>query len=362
MFLPDHIKEKLNERKAADAFRSLSIHSEGIDFYSNDYLGIARLSSEHSQPEGSTGSRLISGNSKAAEELEAYAATYFNYPSALLFNSGYSANIGLLSTLPQRGDTIIYDELVHASLRDGIQLSNAHAIKFKHNNLEHLQERLSTAKGNKYVLVESVYSMDGDCPDFEQLQKIVSSHQAFLIVDEAHGAGVFGKNGRGLIDGFDSATNQFSAFAKVVTFGKAYGSHGAMILCHPDLRDYLINFCRPFIYTTALPPSNIERIKFALDVVGEADESRSELKNRIDFFQTLAAKKRINILKSNSPIQAIIIPSNSAAREKAKHLNSLGFIVKPILSPTVPKGKERIRICLHSYNTQQEIEALINAL
>lgn len=364
MNTPKSILKKLNERREADSFRSLHIAAEGIDFYSNDYLGIAKLKNGSNAEEGSTGARLISGNSLAAEELEEEAAQFFNYPSATLFNSGYAANTGLLSCLPQRGDTIIYDELCHASIRDGIQLSKADAFRFKHNDYNHLEERIKGAKGEIYVVVEGVYSMDGDEGELGMISYICEEKGAFLIVDEAHSGGVYGEHGEGLVNSYEeNDLMKTGAFAKIITFGKAFGSHGAIVLGSQELKDYLINFSRPFIYTTALPPNSIARIRFAMNAVFSAENERLKLKENILYFrQLLIRQKNVNVLDSNSPIQVVIIPTNAAVKAKAAHLIEEGFLVKAILSPTVPKGQERIRICLHSYNTQKEVEALIEAL
>jgi 8-amino-7-oxononanoate synthase len=360
---PKAIIRKLNERKEADSFRSLSIASDGIDFYSNDYLGIAKLKNESTAAEGSTGSRLISGNSALAEQVEKEAAEFFNFPSATLFNSGYAANTGLLSCLPQRGDTIIYDELCHASIRDGIQLSKADAFKFRHNDYNHLEQRRKTAQGEVYVVVEGVYSMDGDEPNLLLINAVCEDHGAFLIVDEAHSGGVYGEQGEGLVEGYEvDDLLRAGAFAKIITFGKAFGSHGAMVLGSKELKDFLVNFSRPFIYTTALPPSSIERIQYALKMVANAEEARLNLKQNILYFCQESKAAGVNIIDSSSSIQGVIIPTNEAVKAKAAELIKEGFLVKAILSPTVPKGQERIRICLHSYNTRQEIQKLIKAL
>lgn len=354
---PSSIKRKLNERKEDNSFRSLLIPEGGIDFYSNDYLGIAQLESRSSQPHGSTGSRLISGNSDYVEDFENTASVFFKQSTALLFNSGYAANLGLLSSVPLRGDTILFDELCHASIRDGIRLSQASAFKFRHQDLDHLKARLETAKGQVYVVVESVYSMDGDQTDLNVISALCKSFGAFLIVDEAHSGGVYGNSGEGLL-----AHYSIDVFATIITFGKAFGSHGALVLGSADLRNYLINFSRPFIYTTALPLSSVERLNFVLKAVANADSQRQKLHENIRYFRNAAAAENIPVWDSHSPIQGVIIPSNTGVKEKAAALNKAGFLVKAILSPTVPEGKERIRICLHSYNSFEEIDALIKAL
>ena len=359
MKTPERILKKLAERVEQNSLRSLSTFSAGIDFYSNDYLGYAKIRFESNYSEGSTGSRLISGNSELTTQIEVELASFFKQDAGLVFNSGYDANLGLLSCVPQRGDTILYDALCHASIRDGIQLSFAHSFAFRHNELENLKKRLFEAKGTVYVVVESIYSMDGDQAPLEELVELCQQFGAFLIVDEAHAGGIYGGQVRGLVTelGLD-----FGVFAKIITFGKAYGSHGACVLGSSYLKSYLINFSRPFIYTTAIPPATQARI-LAIVRHAQADtQSRANLFKNIQFFKSLLTEYKLPFLGSNSAIQGILIPGNDKVKEKANQLIEKGFLVKPILSPTVEKGKERLRICLHSFNTEHEITSLIQAL
>lgn len=359
MEIPASILKKINERKANNAFRSLHIRSKGIDFYSNDYLGMAQVATSSSAAHGATGSRLISGHFEITADLEKKCASFFKQQDGLLYNSGYDANLGVFSAIPQRNDTVIYDELCHASIRDGIRLGVAKSYAFKHNNLADLKTKLEKAEGTIYVAIESVYSMDGDCAPLKEMADLCKKYKAYLIVDEAHGGGVFGRNGEGLATelGVDE-----DIFIKIITFGKAFGSHGAVVLTANTVKDYLVNFSRPLIYTTALSPNAQNRISSCIDCVSVATDARKKLNTLIAYFQTVAYKHKLPILKSNSPIQAILIEGNRVAKEKAEELNEKGFAVKAILSPTVPKGAERIRICLHSYNTKKEIENLIKAL
>ena len=248
---PSSLNNKLKQREEANALRLLAPQSQLIDFSSNDYLGFAKEAAIHHINNntseliqfGATGSRLISGNYELTEEAEAFLANFYNAATALIFNSGYNANIGLFQCLPQRNDTIIYDELIHASIRDGIRLSNASNFSFSHNNLTALEQKLSNAKGLIYVVVESVYSMDGDMAPLTEIVAVCKKYNAALIVDEAHAVGIFG-NGKGLVSELGLENN---VFARVVTFGKAVGVHGAAILGSNELRDYLINFSRAFI-------------------------------------------------------------------------------------------------------------------
>lgn len=359
MKTPDSFIQKLHKRKEEFAFRELMTLNNRVDFFSNDYLGIAKIPFESKLPYGSTGSRLISGNTDFTEQLEKKLADFFKQESGLLFNSGYDANLGIFSCVPQKGDTILYDELIHASIRDGIRLSLAKSFSFKHNNLEHLEQRIKQAEGNIYVATESVFSMDGDIAPLKEIALLCKNHNAFLIVDEAHSGGVFGEGGRGLITEYDLDN---VIFCKLITFGKAYGSHGAIVLGSKILRDYLINFSRPFIYSTAMSLHSQERISFVVDHVAQMYAERKKLVDNISAFQNLAKEKKLKIIESASPVQSIILNGNEAALLLADKIRKNGFAVKAILSPTVPKGSERIRICLHSFNTKEEIKGLINCL
>jgi 8-amino-7-oxononanoate synthase len=356
---PTSLLSKLKDRQKNDALRGLMKADGLVDFYSNDYLGVAKLSFETEGLFGSTGSRLISGNSQRMEEIEAQLAVFFHQESALLFNSGYDANLGLFSAVPLKGDTVIYDALVHASIRDGIRMSLANSYSFAHNDIDSLKDKLSRAKGTIYVVVESVYSMDGDQGLIQEILDVCEKVAAYLIVDEAHAGGVLGDNGEGLSTekGLDERL-----FAKVITFGKAYGSHGAVVLGSNDLKTYLINFARSLIYTTALSPHAQERIITVVKAVSDLNAERYQLARNIILFKSSFNQSDYHLIKSNSPIQCLLIPGNSQAKGLAKKLQDGGFAIKAILSPTVPKGEERLRICIHSYNTEKEIIELTNLI
>ena len=338
---------KLNERMKEGTLRSLSCFDGMTDFFSNDYLGLARQPrNSNVEHPGSTGSRLISGTSKEALECESFLAHHFNAEAALVFNSGYDANLGFFGSVPQKGDTIIYDQLIHASVRDGIRLSHAKALSFAHNSLEDLEKKLRLAEGMIYVAVESLYSMDGDLAPIKEIANLCAQHKAYLIIDEAHAAGVLGK---GLVDELGVSP---LVFARLVTFGKAYGAHGAVILGSTQLKDYLINFARSFIYTTALPPASYQLIQQhgSLDLTS----LQNQLQQNITIFRSnMPAAKLYS--DQRSPIQIIPIGDITKTQELAEKLQASGFAVKPIYSPTVPKGEERIRICLHAFNTEEEI-------
>lgn len=359
-----HIQQKLDQRKAENALRELKVTEGLIDVCSNDYLGFAQESSIHKTDNeltqfGSTGSRLIRGNYLLNEEVESYLATYYKSEVSLIFNSGYTANVGLFSCIAQRGDTIIYDEYIHASIRDGIRLSYANSFSFKHNDLVSLEEKLKQAKGTIFVAIESIYSMDGDEAPLKEIIELMKKYQAALIVDEAHAVGVFGENGEGLVVRYGLEKD---VFARVATFGKAFGCHGAAVLGNNLLRNYLINFSRAFIYTTALPLSSIQIIKNAHQFLENNTERIEKLKSNIEYFRKLAFNFQLSILNSRSAIQSIIIPGNNEVKQLAEAIQIKGFDVRPILSPTVPQGKERLRICLHTFNSKEQIEELLNVI
>jgi 8-amino-7-oxononanoate synthase len=360
----DQLQEKLDERKANGLFRSLVCADHLVDFSSNDYLGFARLKElrpsnfDEELKAGATGSRLISGNSKLAEETEHIIAQYHNANSALIFNSGYDANLGLLSCIAGRNDTIITDQLVHASIIDGARLSHAHRFTFLHNDVEDLDKKLEAARGNKFVVVESIYSMDGDAAPLTTIAEICAKRNAALIVDEAHATGVYGDKGEGLVamQGLEE-----KVFARVITFGKALGLHGAAVLGSPALRNYLINHARSFIYSTALPPISYLQLQAAYKHLPYVN--RDKLFELVDHFTTSAAKLTgLSFIKSTSPIQGIIAGSNEKAKALSKKLEEQGFFAKAILSPTVPVGTERLRICIHAFNTKEEVDRLLMLL
>ncbi|MDD3877235.1 MAG: 8-amino-7-oxononanoate synthase [Bacteroidales bacterium] len=374
MFKADKIlSEKLELRKANNCLRSLTTSHNIIDFCSNDYLGFSRSLElkdrifkfskrfENIHQVGSTGSRLISGNSALVESLESFIATYHEAEAGLVFNSGYDANLGLISSVPQRGDTIFYDAYAHASIRDAIRLGFAKSFSFKHNDIADLQKKMKMATGNIFIIVESVYSMDGDCAPLKDLCQISQDTGAHLIVDEAHATGVFGNGGKGLVVKLGLT---HKVFARIHTFGKALGCHGAIVLGSALLRDFMINYSRSFIYTTALPLHSYIILKSAYDLLNEDEEFLPSLLYNIEYFRNELKNTSIQdkYIDSPSAIQCFIIEGNEMVKNAAAKLHIKGFDVKPIMSPTVPRGKERIRICLHSFNTKEEIKALLQNL
>ena len=329
------------------------------DYYSNDYLGISKnglietIVSDTHLAHGSTGSRLLAGNYPLIEETEKEIAAFHKAEAALIFNSGYDANFGLLACVAGKGDSILYDKLSHASLRDGIRQSFADSYSFAHNDPGDLEKKLKNKKGNCFVVTESVFSMDGDMAPLADLASLCRQYNAHLIVDEAHATGFIGERGEGLVQDLEL---QDDCFARIHTFGKALGCHGAAILGSQTLRNYLINFCRPFIYSTAIPPVSVAAIKASYKIFPEMKKEREEIRHLISLFNHDGFKK------SFTPIQCFVVPGNDNVKRVAKRLLDNNLDVRPILSPTVPLGEERLRIALHSYNTVEETEKLVSIL
>ncbi|WP_300435121.1 pyridoxal phosphate-dependent aminotransferase family protein [Christiangramia sp.] len=374
--LPLKLEKRLQRRKEENSFRELLSFSDGVDFFSNDYLGFSRskiilkntgkILEKYEVLNGSTGSRLLSGNHPLFNILEHQLADFHDSEAVLVFNSGYDANIGFFSAVAQKNDIILYDEYSHASIRDGLKMSLAKNYKFRHNDLEDLKRKLNrftprSETSEIYIVTESVFSMDGDSPDLETIIKIAENYTAKLILDEAHATGVIGEKGEGLAQELNI---QDRIFARIHTFGKAMGGHGAVILGSKGLKDYLVNFSRSLIYTTALSPHSIATISAAYNYLETDREALHKLRENIVHFKAEKHKNALKdiFLESDSAIQACIISGNTKVKLAAEELQNKGFNVKPILSPTVPPGSERLRFCIHSYNSFEEISEVLKVL
>jgi 8-amino-7-oxononanoate synthase len=370
MIAVNEMEQQLMLRSKMGNLRSLRHVDNLIDFASNDYLGLARSANfklailneweniHNQRPfigNGSTGSRLLTGNSIYAEEVENSIARFHGFETALLFNCGYMANVGLLSAVASKQDIILYDTHVHASTHDGIRLSKAISYPFRHNDIEHLEKRLkSTAnKSKRFVCVESIYSIDGTIAPLEEICHLCQKYEAALIVDEAHAVGIFENAGRGLIS---QKKLEKYVFAQVITFGKALGCHGAAVLGSSLLKEYLVNFCRSFIYTTALSACTLAAIKCAYATLPKLIAERNNLHRVISIYQEQVHSKNVG------PIQPVQIKGNVQVRELSQFLALNGFDVRAIMSPTVKRGDECLRICLHSYNTEKEVRELISLI
>lgn len=369
------LQQILNARKSEGLLRTLQTDADGVDFYSNDYLGLAHSKAfkthllrfskdfiqqfEASFPIGATGSRLISGNHPIHELFESRCAQFHKAEAALLFGSGFEANLGLLSAIGLENHVILCDKLLHASLIDGLRLSKAEKRIFKHNNLLDLEKILQQypKETPKWVVVESVYSMDGDQAPLEELVNLKHIYGFELIVDEAHAGGIYGPNGEGLCV---EKNIQNDIYARVVTFGKAWGHSGAVVLGNQTLKDFLVNFARPFIYSTAPSLPHVIDLLGILEYLPNCTTERQNLDKVIQFF--VQQQKTSHWLKSKTAIQSYLVPGNENVRKKAKLLQEAGFLAKPIVYPTVAKGTERIRITLHAQQKETDIIKLIRLL
>lgn len=366
MHFDDHIKAKLDKRRKDNAFRTLRVGDDNkIDFSSNDYLGISRkslLGNDLLLVKGATGSRLISGTYPSIVALEDQLKDFYKGEDALLFNSGYDANLGVLSSIPSRHDVILFDEYVHASIKDGMKLSDAKSYRFKHNDLGDLKRLLySYSKDSRVlVVVESIYSMDGDRTDLMALVDLKRDFDFDIMVDEAHSTGICGEKGEGLVVELGLEND---VLIRVHTFGKALAYHGAVVISSTDIKDFLINFSRPFVYTTAMPENSVFYLKNIHDKMSKDLFNVFNIKFLSGLFNSLIEECGLSAnLLGEGPIFAYLKAGNEHVKSLSSYLQDEGFDIRPILSPTVQKGKERIRIVLHDFNTEDEIRALVDAI
>jgi 8-amino-7-oxononanoate synthase len=342
----------------------------GLDFASNDYLGLAGSKRMREAvaatlvagtPVGATGSRLLRGNDPEHEALEARAAGFFGAERALFFGSGYIANFAVLTTLPQKGDLIVLDELVHASAHEGARAGRAEVTEAAHHDADAVNDAIRTWRakggaGRAWIVVESLYSMDGDRAPLAELIAVADRHDAFLFVDEAHATGVYGPDGRGLAHDLEGRDNVVALH----TCGKALGASGALVTAPAVLCHYLVNRCRPFIYATAPSPLMAVAAATALDIVAEEPERRERLARLV----ALAGKRAeaLGLPASGSQILPIIVGDNARAIALALTLQSRGFDVRGIRPPTVPEGTARLRISLTLNVGEGDVSALFDAL
>jgi 8-amino-7-oxononanoate synthase len=346
-------------------------HSGGLDFTSNDYLGLAasaELGDATSDalsrriPIGAGGSRLLRGNHLEHEALEYAAAAYFGAESSLYFASGFAANSTLFATAPQRGDLVIHDEWIHASVRDGMRQSRAETLSARHNDSQSIEDailrwRAGGGTGRVWIAVESLYSMDGDGPDLEELDALAIEHEAILVIDEAHATGVLGVSGRGRAAFLEGRENVIT----VHTCGKALGTAGALVCAPRILNDFLVNRGRPFIFSTAPSPLIAAVTRAALALCERSDARREQLQ-RLVACATRALARHCGLAASGSHILPIVVGEDRAATDLAAGLRELGFDVRAIRPPTVPAGTARLRIALTLNVDESAIESLFRAL
>jgi len=357
--------DKLAKRADFGFRRQLHVHSnQAIDFYSNDYLGLTKnkafkqdlLQLVNDFPEtilGSTGARLVSGNSVIKDAVEEEIASIHGYDSALIFPTGYLANLALYSCIAHRHEHVFLDEQVHRSILDGFRLAGVPVIKFRHNDLEHLTSLLSKHPGSKWVVIESLYSMEGDLAPLAEIIQVCNQFQAKLMVDEAHAFGVFGL-------GFVTKLQiQKQVFACTITYGKAMGLHGAAILCSNKLKEYLINFAAPFVYSTALPDYHFKSIALAYRFIEENPQIQGILSHNIQYYKNQCKQSQP---KAIGAIQPIVFDSSEQLLHVKDELGKQGILTYAMLAPAVPANKQCLRICLHATNSKQEIDLLVHQL
>ncbi|MBN1913869.1 MAG: 8-amino-7-oxononanoate synthase [Candidatus Omnitrophica bacterium] len=375
----DKIEKLLRERRKNGLLRALkpnSLRKEGkiyfgregfIDFSSNDYLGYSshpkiKESASRAQEElgvGSSASRLLSGDPRIYHKLEEKIAAFKDKESALVFNSGYHANIGIISSLYGRGDVIFIDRLSHASIIDGVILSGARFFRFRHNDCQHLKDLLRKERDNfrdALIITETVFSMDGDRPPLKEIVGLKDKYNAFLMVDEAHATGIFGRKGSGIAEE-EGLTKRIELI--MGTFSKALGSFGAYLACSKKIKDYLINCCRSFIYSTALPPAVIAANMAAVELVQKDPLPRTTLLKNADYLRSSLLKKGFQV-RGISQIVPLIVKDAKEALARSLSLQKKGYWVLPIRPPTVAEGESRLRFSLNYHHSREALERLVS--
>ncbi len=368
--MPRRYEDALARLEKRGRLRALALPA-GYDFTSNDYLGLAdspelkeavRAALDRGVAVGAGGSRLLRGNVAEHEVLEAEAAAFFGAEAALYFSSGFLANYALFAALPQRGDLIVYDALVHASAHDGMRAGRAELAAAAHNDANAVEDairawRAGGGKGRPWIAVESLYSMDGDRAPLDGLAQVAERHDGVLVIDEAHATGVFGADGRGLGAALEGRPNVVSLH----TCGKALGSAGALICLPKVMRDFLVNYSRPFIFSTAPSPLMAAAVRAALALCKEQPERRQQLLSLAECANA-AIEARCGVAPSGSQIVPVIVGSDKRATALAAAMRGYGYDIRAIRPPTVPEGTARLRIAL-TLNTSRELAGdMIEAL
>lgn len=337
-----------------------------LNLCSNNYLGLANderikevaIKAIRNYGFGSGASRLVSGTTKLHKELEDKLAKFKKTESALVFNSGYTANIGIISALVGRGDIVFCDKLNHASIIDGIILSRAEFKRYPHKDVEELERILSnqcTRKQKRLIVTDSVFSMDGDVAPIKELINLAKKYDCLLMIDEAHATGVLGKNGRGALEHL-GLEDKKDSIIQMGTLSKAFGGFGAYICGTKYLIDYLINFSRAFIYTTALPPAVLSTNIKAIEIIQNEPQRRQKLRKNVEFFRRNLIGLGFEILGDETPIIPLITKEPELTMEFSKRLFKKGIFVQGIRPPTVPQGSARLRITLMATHTIKDLE------
>ena len=357
--LIDRLGERLKVAEQQRAKREVRVRC-GIDFASNDYLGFSQRSELKVVAKqtidlfgvGGRASHLVVGHTSIHEQLERQAAETFGFEAAMVFSSGYAANLGIMGALLAPGDRVLHDRLNHASLLDGALLSGAKFRRFKHNDVAQLEQYLGQSDAPTLVAIESVYSMDGDQAPLTEIAAVCQQHGATLLVDDAHGVGVIGAHGLG-------ATETIKPDILMVACGKALGSYGAIVCGSKILIESLRNFARTYVYTTALPSAQTAVTAEALTLLSNDYSATAKLQQNIAHFRSCATRAGLTLSQSQTAIQPIVVGDNERLMKLAEQLEQVGYLVGAIRAPTVAKGSERLRISLSAAHSFEQIEQLI---
>ncbi|MGB0204459.1 MAG: 8-amino-7-oxononanoate synthase [Neptuniibacter sp.] len=377
----DELSAELNNRKQQFLYRQRRtletpqqplVEVDGreyLAFCSNDYLGLANhpevISSFQNAANiygvGGGASHLVNGHSKAHHDLEEALAEFTGRPRALLFSTGYMANLGAVNALLDKQDAVFEDRINHASLLDAGLLSGARFQRYLHNDVESLDKRLSkTEARRKLVVTDGVFSMDGDLADLPAISSVCEKHRAWLMVDDAHGFGCLGKNGGGCAELFDMSTNQLQVL--VGTLGKGFGTAGAFVAGSEELVETLIQHARTYIYTTSMPPSVAAATLTSLKILQSENWRREKLETLIKQFRTGCEQIGLQLMDSPTPIQPILIGESDKALEMSQGLEQEGIFISAIRPPTVPQGSARLRVTLSAAHDEEQVNTLLNKL
>ncbi|MDL2200206.1 8-amino-7-oxononanoate synthase [Halopseudomonas aestusnigri] len=374
------LSARLTERRAAHLYRQrpllqtpqgVEVQVDGerlLSFCSNDYLGLANdprineafVEGVRRWGTGGGASHLVTGHSGAHHALEEALAEFTGRPRALLLSSGYMANMGTVTALVGQGDTVLEDRLNHASLLDAGLLSGARFSRYLHNDADSLHGRLSKAQGNTLVVTDGVFSMDGDLADLPALCAEATAAQAWMMVDDAHGFGCLGAQGGGIVEQFGLSIEQVPVL--VGTLGKAFGTAGAFVAGSEALIETLIQFARPYIYTTSQPPAVAHATLTSLQLVREEHWRRDQLAALISRFRAGVTSLGLELMDSPTPIQPIVVGTSERALALSAALRARGLLVTAIRPPTVPQGTARLRVTLSAAHTEQQVDRLLDAL
>ncbi|WP_263081064.1 8-amino-7-oxononanoate synthase [Endozoicomonas sp. Mp262] len=376
-----NLKESLTERRYSELYRSRKVLSSAqepevcidgrqvLAFCSNDYLGLAN------HPEiiaatkqavnqfgvGGGASHLISGHSQPHHQLEEELAEFTGRSRALLFANGYMANLGVITALLSKTDAVFQDRLNHASLLDAGLLSGARFYRYLHRDCDSLEKKLSRSSARrKLIVTDGVFSMDGDIAPLPKLAAIASKNDAWLMVDDAHGFGVLGEAGRGSAEHFQLSQQELPVL--MGTLGKACGTYGAFVAGSEELIETLIQFARPYIYTTSLPPAIAEATRTSLRLIKQEDWRRNHLQNLVAYFRQCCNQAGIKLMNSTTPIQPLMVGNNRSVLAISQGLYQQGILVSAIRPPTVPEGTSRLRITLSARHTREQVDRLVSAL